>query len=144
MLLNGLFSLSLLNIVISIVLKVFLCMAVYKDAKERDDKNVILWTVLVAIFGLMPLLIYVLFRFYKENKYVICPHCGKMISKDYPVCAYCKQPINDKKDNEFVSAEVKKLLIICGVLFVIKIIIENVFLVANTGAGEFAMSTLFF
>lgn len=134
MIFEGLFGLGMINILSGILYKVFLCMAVYKDAKEHDDKNAVLWTILVAFFGLIPTVIYLIFRIQKEKEFIRCPHCGKMIAKKYPVCMFCKQPINDSSQEAFVSEEVKKYLVIAGVLFIIRLIVSN--LISLSGARQ--------
>ena len=56
MIFDGLFGFTMINILSAILYKVFLCMAVYKDAKEHEDKNAVLWAILVVLFGLIPTL----------------------------------------------------------------------------------------
>lgn len=141
MLFNNLFGLPMISSLTSLLFKVFLCISVYKDAKEREDKNAVLWTILVAIFGLLPLIIYIIFRFRKDKEFVLCPHCGKMVSKKYPVCMFCKQPINDSKKREFISEEVKKYLVIAAVFFVVNLITESIILA--TGARQGLILNLF-
>ncbi len=135
MLFNSLFGLPMISSLTSILFKVFLCISVYKDAKERNDKNAILWTILVAIFGLIPLIIYVIFRYHRDKGYISCPHCGKMVSKKYPVCMYCKQPIDEAQQREVISEEVKKYLIIAAVFFVVNLITESIILATGARQG---------
>lgn len=125
MIFDGLFGFTMINILSAILYKVFLCMAVYKDAKEHEDKNAVLWAILVVIFGLIPTIIYLIFRYQKEKEFIRCPHCEKMIAKKYPVCMFCKQTINTSGPENFVSEEVKKYIIAAGVLFIIKLIVGN-------------------
>lgn len=141
MLFNNLFGLPMISSLTSLLFKVFLCISVYKDAKEREDKNAVLWTILVAIFGLLPLIIYIIFRLRKDKDFVLCPHCGKMVSKKYPVCMFCKQPINDSKKREFISEEVKKYLVIAAVFFVVNLITESI--ISATGARQGLILNLF-
>lgn len=128
MLFNNLFGLPMISALASLLFKIFLCISVYKDAKERSDKNVVLWTILVAIFGIIPLIIYCVLRVRNDKEFILCPHCGKMVSKKYPVCMFCKQPTNDSKKREFISEEVKKYLIIAAVFFVVNLITESIIL----------------
>lgn len=132
MLFNSLFGLMMVNGLTSLLFKVFLCIAVYKDAREHEDKNAVLWTILTAIFTLIPVIIYAIFRYHRDKEYISCPHCGRMVSKKYPVCMFCKQPINDSKNREFISEEVKKYLIIAAVFFVINLIFMAMASATNT------------
>ena len=134
MIFNSLFGLPMISSLTSLLFKVFLCISVYKDAKEHNDKNAVLWTILVAIFGLIPMIIYAIFRFHRDKEFVLCPHCGKLVSKKYPVCMYCKQPVNDSKNREIISEEVKKYLIIAAAFFVANLIAESI--IFATGARQ--------
>lgn len=141
MLLNGLFGLNMINSLASLLFKIFLCISVYKDAQENDDKNTILWTILTLIFGLLPALIYAVFRYRRKSEFVACPHCGKMVSRKYPVCMFCKQPANVTKKDEFISEDVKKYLIIAGVFFVLNLVANSI--IVATGARQGWILNLF-
>lgn len=141
MLFNNLFGLPMISSLTSLLFKVFLCISVYKAAKELNDKNAVLWTILVAIFGWIPMIIYFTLRYKKDKEFFSCPHCGKVISKKYPVCMFCKQPINDSKKREFISEEVKKYLVIAAVFFVVNLITESIILA--TGARQGLILNLF-
>lgn len=141
LLMGGLFGASMLSILASMAYKIFLCVALYKDATEHDDKNAVLWTVLTVIFGFVPAIIYVIFRYQKEREFVVCRHCGKMVSKKYPVCMFCKQPTNDESGRPLISEEVKKFLILAGIFFIVKIVFESVIMVS--GARQSVTFNLF-
>lgn len=117
-------GLGMLNFTTAILYKVFLGIAVYKDATNRKDKNVVLWTILVILLGLIPLIIYAVVVHQKEKELIRCPHCGNLISKKFPVCMYCKQSIGEINQKPFISEEVKKYLIIAAVMFFINKIIS--------------------
>ena len=108
MLFNGVLGLSVISELTAVLYKVFLCVAVHKDAREHDDKNAVLWTVLTVLFGLLPVIIYAILRYNKSKDFISCPHCGKMVSAKYPVCMFCKQPVNDAPKRDFISEDVKK------------------------------------
>ncbi len=118
MLFTGVLGLGLLRAAVSILSRVFLCMAVYKDSKEHDKNNSVMWTVLAALFGWIPVLIYVFLRYRKEKEMKLCLHCGRLNTSKYPVCMFCKQPMDVEK-SPFISGEVKKFLILALVLFLI-------------------------
>ncbi len=135
LLMGGLFSATMLSILASLAYKIFLCVAVYKDATEHDDQNAVLWTVLTVIFGFVPAIIYVIFRYQKEREFVGCRHCGKMVSKKYPVCMFCKQPTNEESSRPIVSEEVKKYLILAGIFFIVKIVFESIIVASGARQG---------
>ncbi len=112
-------SVLLMNVVMFILYKGFLGNAVYKDATENQDRNAGLWAILVIIFGWIPLVIYIIMRYQKEKEMISCPHCGNIVSKKFPVCMFCKQPINKGKKKPIISDEVKRNLIIATAAFII-------------------------
>lgn len=126
MLFGDIFGLSMISSLAAMLYKVFLCIAVYKDARENDSKNAVLWTVLTVLFGLLPVIIYAILRYNKSKDFISCPHCGKMVSAKYPVCMFCKQPVNDPPKRDFVSEEVKKYLILAAVLFVVDLVVKSI------------------
>ena len=126
MLFNGVLGLSVISELTAVLYKVFLCVAVHKDAREHDDKNAVLWTVLTVLFGLLPVIIYAILRYNKSKDFISCPHCGKMVSAKYPVCMFCKQPVNDAPKRDFISEDVKKYLILAAVLFVVDVVVKSI------------------
>ena len=133
MLFNGVFGLSVISELTAVLYKVFLCVAVHKDAREHDDKNAVLWTVLTVLFGLLPVIIYAILRYNKSKDFILCPHCGKMVSAKYPVCMFCKQPVNDAPKRDFISEDVKKYLILAAVLFVVDLVVKNIVSLSSAG-----------
>ena len=103
-----------------------LCKAVYKDARENDDKNAVLWTILTVFFDWLTVFIYAFFRYKKSKKFVSCAHCGKMISSKEPVCMFCKQPVNDAPTRNFVSAEVKKYLVLAAIYSAVTLVVKSI------------------
>ncbi len=140
-LMGGLFGAGMLRTLAALAYKVFLCIAVYKDATEHSDQKVMLWTVLTAIFGFIPAVVYAIFRYQKEKDFVTCRHCGKMISKKYPVCMFCKQPTGDESGRSLISEEVKKYLILAGVFFIVQFVFEGI--IAASGARQAITFNLF-
>ncbi len=141
-LMGGLFGASMLRVLAALAYKVFLCIAVYKDAIEHSDRNTALWTtVLTAIFGFIPAVVYAIFRYQKEKDFVTCRHCGKMVSKKYPVCMFCKQPTGDESGRSLISEEVKKYLILAGVFFIVQFVFEGI--IAASGARQAITFNLF-
>lgn len=140
-LMGGLFGASMLRTLAALAYKIFLCIAVYKDATEHSDPKVMLWTVLTAIFGFIPAVVYAIFRYQKERDFVTCRHCGKMVSKKYPVCMFCKQPTGDELGRSLISEEVKKYLILAGVFFVVQFVFEGI--IAVSGARQTVTFSLF-
>lgn len=140
-LMGGLFGAGMLRTLAALAYKIFLCIAVYKDATEHSDPKVMLWTVLTAIFGFIPAVVYAIFRYQKEKDFVTCRHCGKMVSKKYPVCMFCKQPTGDESGRSLISEEVKKYLILAGVFFVVQFVFEGI--IAVSGARQVVTFSLF-
>ena len=103
-----------------------LCKAVYKDARENDDKNAVLWTILTVFFDWLTVIIYAFFRYKKSKKFVSCAHCGKMVSSKEPVCMFCKQPVNDAPKRNFVSTEVKKYLVLAAIYSAVTLIVKGI------------------
>lgn len=136
MFLGGLLGLGVISGLANLLYKVFLGIAVYKDATEKNDRNAVLWTILVIIFGVLPALIYVFLRVREENKMIFCPYCGKLISKKYPVCMHCKQPIQDYIKKPLISEDVKKYLIISAVFFVINVVVSVFNTFITVGANQ--------
>ncbi len=130
-------GLGMLNFTTAILYKVFLGIAVYKDATNRKDKNAVLWTVLIILFGLIPLIIYAVVVYQKEKELIRCPHCGNLVSKKFPVCMYCKQHIKEFNENSIISEEVKKYLIIAAVIFFINKIISIAMTLSNYNKNIF-------
>lgn len=120
------FSLNLLNFTARILFSIYLGAAVYKDAIENKYENAKLWGILVIFFNFIPLIIYIILRQKKEKEMTICKHCGQMVSKKYPICMYCKQPIGDGENKAFISKDVKNYLIIATVFFVIHKVISMI------------------
>ena len=141
MLFNGVLGLSVISGLTAVLYKVFLCVAVHKDAREHDDKNTVLWTVLTVLFGLLPVIIYAILRYNKSKDFISCPHCGKMVSAKYPVCMFCKQPVNDAPKRDFISEDVKKYLILAAVLFVVDLVVKSI--VSLSSAGNNVTISLF-
>ena len=133
MLFNGVLGLSVISELTAVLYKVFLCVAVHKDAREHDDKNAVLWTVLTVLFGLLPVIIYAILRYNKSKDFISCPHCGKMVSAKYPVCMFCKQPVNDAPKRDFISEDVKKYLILAAVLFVVDLVVKSIVSLSSAG-----------
>ena len=103
-----------------------LCKAVYKDARENDDKNAVLWTILTVPFDWLAVIIYAIFRYNKTKNFVSCPHCGKMGSSKESVCMFCKQPVNDAPKRHFVSEEVKKYLVLAAIYSVVSLVVKSI------------------
>lgn len=131
-------SIILMRVVTVILYKGFLGNAVYKDATENQDKNAGLWAILVIMFGWIPLIIYVIMRYQREKEMTICPHCQNLVSKKFPVCMFCKQPINNGPQKPIISEEVKKNLIIAAVAFMIDKILLVMSESLNVGVSIFS------
>lgn len=127
MIFDSLFSMSVISSLSSWLFKIFLCIAVYKFAKERNDKNAVLMTILTVIFGLIPAIVYFIYRVHKEKESVLCQHCGSLVAKEYPICMYCKQPVGDSQKRELFSKDVKKYLFIAAIFFVVKLISGSIY-----------------
>ena len=135
------FGLELISGFSSLFFKFLLCRAIYKDASERNDKNAVLWVVLMALCGIIAVPVYFIVRHYRKDNFVSCPHCGKMVSTKYPVCMFCKQPVETEEKSKFVSEEVKKYLIIAAIYYAVSVVSTVLFCLSK--GQDFTATRLF-
>ena len=63
---------------------------IFLDARRREEKKWV-WGFFTLIGNIVSLLIYLLTR--REAQLVSCPSCGRLVRREFTVCAYCGTPL---------------------------------------------------
>jgi hypothetical protein len=71
----------------SVVLWVFICLWVAKDAKARGVDNPALWIVLILFTGVIGLIVYMVSR--PQGDLVVCRECGEKRLRGKRPCPHC-------------------------------------------------------
>lgn len=87
--------------------RVFLTLAVYFDCKAKGVKALLLWTLLPAVFGWIPAVVYACVRSSVAKDSVVCRQCGSQIPSGAAFCPRCgytqpKQVQNAKNSRVFI------------------------------------------
>lgn len=82
----------LLMMLCMVLLQVFLGLFVYHDAKSKYNPNAVVYGVLCGLFGLIPLIIYLVIRSQNTGA-VECPQCRTQVFRYQPQCPVCGFPI---------------------------------------------------
>lgn len=127
---------------------ILLAFAAYYDARSKDNKDALMWAMLIGFLGLIPGIIYLCIRNSGQN-YVICPNCGLSHSWRAPICPRCGTPNQTPAyANPFAAQQAhraKILLIIAIVLMVIFVLaLISVFTIAVMNFGIYTDSSLFY
>ena len=79
----------LLMIFALIAAQVLYAVAAYYDSKARGKREPIVWALLIAFFGNLTGIIYLLVRDSDKNKAMLCPYCGAAHPVGFPNCPSC-------------------------------------------------------
>ena len=114
---SALFWIIIVLIIIgSVILQIYICIWVYRDAKKRN-MDAAIWLLVVLVAGLIGLIIYLIIRspigsekseqplevkpthiettIPKERTTKYCPMCGEKIPIDAQFCSYCGNKISE-------------------------------------------------
>lgn len=112
------------SISLSIACSVFLGLAVYYDAKQKENKNALLWAILTGCFKLIALIIYLILRNRDKNQLVICEKCHKLTSKSFGYCIHCNNPIIKQVNSEEYKDKIKIFATLAIVFFALSLIVN--------------------
>lgn len=118
-----------LIIVLSVLLvaeRVFLCLAVYFDCRGKNISSFVLWTVLTAVFGWIPAVVYACLRKTLKKKEVLCRACGSRIISSDGRCPRCGSDVEFAKNKQYGKTSIT-FLILFIVFFVMSCVTIGVF-----------------
>ena len=75
-------------VIVWFILWILVSVWVYKDAQKRD-KSGVLWMIIVILLGVIGFIIWLLVRGEVPKSGRKCSNCGRPLTMDARVCAYC-------------------------------------------------------
>ncbi len=114
------FSFISISMILSLATGILIGVWVYKDAKERKNKDALLWT-LATIFipYLLGFIAYLIFA--RNNVKRKCESCGYYNSIENTFCSKCGSELNFEKPNEDNIKNNNKILLAAIVTFILAI-----------------------
>lgn len=110
--------------VLGLASRVFLTLAVYFDCQSKRIKASLLWTLLTAIFGWIPAVVYACVRSTSPKEAVLCRQCGSYVPPGEGFCPRCGNAfgLEMQKQKEKNS---KTFLILFVVVYILTVILSG-------------------
>lgn len=114
--------------------KIFLCLFIYSDAKERSD-NPLLWAVVVFFVpDFIGLLLYFIIG---RKKMVACPACSARMPRDSRFCPFCGRKVSG--GCEVGLSQSAKHLLAAAIASLVLLFLSVALLVILSVSGSFSM-----
>lgn len=118
-----------LIIILSVLLvaqRVFLCLAVYFDCQNKNVSSYVLWTVLTAVFGWIPAVVYACLRKTLKKKEILCRACGSRIVSADGRCPRCGNDVEASKNRQYGKTSIT-FLVLFIVFYILSCVTVGVF-----------------
>lgn len=119
-------TLIIVLIVLLTAQRVFLSLAVYFDCQSKNVSSYVLWTVLTAVFGWIPAVVYACLRKTLKKKELLCRACGSRIVSEDGRCPRCGNDIAAAKNRQYGKTSIT-FIILFVVFYILSCVTLGVF-----------------
>lgn len=124
--------------ILGIAERVLFAMAVYSDARAKNNSESLMWALLVGFLGLIPGIIYLCVR-NSSSGAAMCPNCGFYHKSTDFTCPKCgaPNPTPNQFNNPYIEQQAHraKILLIVAVVIVIVEILLGILLGASLSSS---------